>query len=85
MTLVNEIGNSLKRIATEAIIRSGDYPRGKRSLDVTLLLSELSSVGKVMDYFTITIQRLSSYNKRRRLEYEPGGLEDAFKDIPSLL
>ena len=84
MTLVNEIGNSLKRIATEAIIRSGDYPRGKRSLDVTLLLSELSSVGKVMGYFTTTIQRLSSY-KRRRLEYEPGGLEDAFKDIPSLL
>lgn len=84
MTLVNEIGNSVKRIATEAIIRSGDYPRGKRSLDVTLVLSELSSVGKVMDYFTTTIQRLSSY-KRRRLEYEPGGLEDAFKDIPSLL
>lgn len=84
MTLVHEIGNSLKRIATEAIIRSGDYPRGKRSLEVTLLLSELSSVGKVMDYFTATIQRLSSY-KRRRLEYEPGGLEDAFKDIPSLL
>jgi cell division GTPase FtsZ len=84
MTLVHEIGNSLKRIATDAIIRSGDYPRGKRSLDVTLLLSELSSVGKVMGYFTTTIQRLSSY-KRRRLEYEPGGLEDAFKDIPSLL
>jgi len=84
MTLVNEIGNSLKRIATEAIIRSGDYPRGKRSLDVTLILSELSSVGKIMGYFTTTIQRLSSY-KRRRLEYEPGGLEDAFKDIPSLL
>jgi len=84
MTLVHEIGSSLKRIATEAIIRSGDYPRGKRSLEVTLLLSELSSVGKVMDYFTATIQRLSSY-KRRRLEYEPGGLEDAFKDIPSLL
>jgi len=84
MTLVNEIGNSLKRIATDAIIRSGDYPRGKRSLDVTLLLSELSSVGKVMGYFTTTIQRLSSY-KRRRLEYEPAGLEDAFKDIPSLL
>ena len=84
MTLVNEIGNSLRRIATDAVIRSGDYPRGKRSLDVTLLLSELSGVSKVMGYFTTTIQRLSSY-QRRRLEFEPGGLEDAFKDIPSLL
>ncbi len=84
MTLINEMGNSLKRIATEAIIRSGDYPRGKRSLDVTLILSELSNVDKVMGYFTTAIQRLSSYQKRR-LGYELGGLEDAFKDIPSLL
>lgn len=84
MTLINEMGNSLKRIATEAIIRSGDYPRGKRSLEVTLILSELSNVDKVMGYFTTAIQRLSSYQKRR-LGYELGGLEDAFKDIPSLL
>jgi len=84
MTLVNEIGNSLRRIATDAIIRSGDYPRGKRSLEVTLILSELSNVTKVMSYFTTTIQRLASY-KKRGLEYAPGGLEDAFKDIPSLL
>ena len=84
MTVVNEIGSSLKRIATEAIIRSGDYPRGKRSLDVTLILSELSNVSKVMGYFTTAIQRLSSYQKRR-LDFEPGVLEDAFKDIPSLL
>ncbi len=84
MTLINEMGNSLKRIATEAIIRSGDYPREKRSLDVTLILSELSNVDKVMGYFTTAIQRLSSYQKRR-LGYEFGGLEDAFKDIPSLL
>lgn len=84
MNLINEMGNSLKRIATEAIIRSGDYPREKRSLDVTLILSELSNVDKVMGYFTTAIQRLSSYQKRR-LGYEFGGLEDAFKDIPSLL
>jgi len=84
MTLVNEIGSSLKRIATEAMIRSGDYPRGKRSLDVTVVLSELSNVSKVMGYFTTAIQRLSSYQKRR-LDFEPSVLEDAFKDIPSLL
>jgi hypothetical protein len=84
MTLVNEIGSSLKRIATEAMIRSGDYPRGKRSLDVTVILSELSNVSKVMGYFTAAIQRLSSYQKRR-LDFEPSALEDAFKDIPSLL
>jgi hypothetical protein len=51
---------------------------------IYLVLSELSSVNKVMGYFTTTIQRLSSY-QRRGFKYEVGGLEDAFKDIPSLL
>ncbi len=86
MSLINEIGTSIKRVATEAIIRSGDYPREKRSLDVTLILSELVNVGKVMEYFTRAILYISSYKKRGiRLEYEHGGIEEAFRDIPSLL
>ncbi len=86
MSLINEIGNSLKHIATEAIIRSGDYPREKRSVEVTLILSELLNVRKVMDYFTTAIHYISSHKKRwEGLEYEPKGIGEAFKDIPSLL
>jgi cell division GTPase FtsZ len=86
MSLINEMGNLLKGIATEAIIRSGDYPREKRSLDVTLILSELVNVGKVMGYFTRAIDYLSTYKKRwEGLEYEQKGIEEAFRDIPSLL
>lgn len=86
MNLINEIGSSLKRIATEAIIRSGDYPREKHSLDVTLILSELVSVGKVMEYFTKAIHSISSHKKRwEGIEYEHRGIEEAFRDIPSLL
>jgi len=86
MSLINEIGNSLKHIASEAIIRSGDYPREKRSLDVTLILSELVNVGKVMEYFTRAIHYISAYQKRwEGLEYEHRGIEEAFRDIPSLL
>ena len=86
MSLINEIGNCLKRIATEAIIRSGDYPREKRSIDVTVILSELINVGKVMEYFTQAILYISSYKKRwEGLEYEHKGIEEAFRDIPSLL
>jgi len=86
MTLINEIGSTLKRIATEAIIRSGDYPRQKRSLDVSLILSELVNVGKIMDYFTAAIHYISSYKKRwKGLEYEHRGIEEAFRDLPSLL
>jgi len=86
MELIKELGASLKRIATEAIIRSGDYPRGKGSLEVTIILSELVNVGKVMDYFTKTISYIYRVKKRwRGIEYEHGGIEDAFRDIPSLL
>ena len=86
MTMINEMGTSIKRIATEAIIRSGDYPRGKRSLDVTLILSELINVGKVMEYFTKALRYISYYEKRwQGIEYEHRGIEEALRDIPSLL
>ena len=86
MSLMNEIGSSLKRIATDAIIRSGDYPRVKRSLEVALVLSELVNVTKIMQYFTRAIQYISSHRKRwEGLEYESVGIDEAFKDIPSLL
>ena len=86
MSLINEIGSSVKRIATQAVIRSGDYPREKRSIDITLILSELANVGKVMEYFTKAIHYISSYKRRREgIEYEQQGIEEALKDIPSLL
>lgn len=86
MSLMNEIGSSLKRIATDAIIRSGDYPRVKRSLEVTVVLSELVNVTKIMQYFTSAIEYISSHRRRwEGLEYGSAGIDEAFKDIPSLL
>jgi len=86
MNMLNEIGSSVKRIATEAIIRSGDYPRGKHSLDLTLILSDLINVAKVMEYFTKAIRYISYYERKwEGIEYEHKGIEDAFRDIPSLL
>jgi len=86
MDLINGLSDSLKDMATEAIIRTGDYPRGKGSLEVTVILSELIGSRKVMDYFTKTISYISTTRRRRgSLEYEHRGLEEAFRDIPSLL
>ena len=86
MDLINELSASLKRMATEAIIRSGDYPRGKGLMDVTVILSELISSRKVMDYFTKTIAYIDSAGRRRGgIEYGYRGIEEALKDIPSLL
>ncbi len=84
--LINGLSDSLKGMATEAIIRTGDYPRGKGSLEITVILSELISSRKVMDYFTKTISYISTTRRRRgSLEYEHRGIEEAFRDIPSLL
>jgi cell division GTPase FtsZ len=86
MELIKELSGSLKSIASEAIIRSGDYPRGKGSVDVTVILSDLINSRKVMEYFGKTINYISITKRRRGgIEYEHRGIEEAFKDIPSLL
>ena len=86
MELIKSLSASLKSMATEAIIRSGDYPKGKGSIDVTIVLSELTNLRKVMDYFSKAIDFISVAKKRQgRIDYERLGVGEAFKDIPSLL
>jgi cell division GTPase FtsZ len=84
--IIRDLSASLRGIASEATIRSGDYPRGKGLLEVTVILSELTNSQKVMDYFKKTINYISLAQKRRGLrEYERTGIEETLKDIPSLL
>lgn len=83
--LVRGLGSTLKTAATNAIIRSGDYPRRKRSLEVTIILSELTNVRKVADYFNKAILYIASRKKQRGKDFESQQLETSFKDIPSLL
>jgi len=86
MDVIDEVSASLKGMAPNAIIRSGDYPREKGALDVTVILSELITVRKLSEYFTKTISYISSVKRRwEGMEYDQQGLEAAFKDIPSLL
>lgn len=86
MNLVRDLGAHLKRIAPEAIIRTGDYPRGDGAVHVTVILSELSGVIKIVNYFTQTIELVTALKKKRQgIEVEHRDLGEAFKDIPSLL
>jgi len=82
--LIKELGVYLKKIAPKAIIRSGDYPRDRGSMDVTLILSELSDIPKVRDYFTRTIKLISTI-KKRQTGAGTTLLEGTLKDIPPLL
>jgi len=86
MDLVKELGDYLKDIAPEAIIRNGDYPREKRSLDITLVLSELSEVEKVKQYYSHSIELMHDTKKRQaEVEDKLKELEELSKDVPTLL
>ncbi len=84
MNLIKELGVYLKTIATEAVLRTGDYPREKGSFTVTVILSELSNVLKITDYFTKTIEFITTLKKTKEgVEYK--GIGETFNDIPTLL
>jgi cell division GTPase FtsZ len=85
MDLIKELGTHLKTLAPEAIIRSGDYPRDKGSMDVSVVLSELSDVAKIRNYFTKTISLISTIQKRQEGVIDQTALDGSLKDIPSLL
>ncbi|MFC1985438.1 tubulin/FtsZ family protein [Chloroflexota bacterium] len=84
--LLKEIGVYLRTLAPKAIIRSGDYPRERGSLDICLLLSELSDLAKIRNYFTKAISLVSTIKKRQEgIESDRIGIDVTLKDIPSLL
>ncbi len=87
MELVKELGDCLRDITSQdTIIRSGDYPREKGLLDVTIVLSELKDVGKVREYYGKSTELIGDMKKRREdIEDKLQGIEKAAKDIPSLL
>jgi tubulin-like protein CetZ len=86
MDLIKEIGDHLKDMAPNALIRGGDYPRQKKSVAVTLILSEISAVRKITGYFTKAIDLISVVKARQQgLQYPDRKLEAIFDDIPLLL
>ena len=84
--MVKELGTYIKNIAPEAIIRSGDYPREKGSVDITLILSEISDIEKIRGYFSKTINLISEIKRRQEGSINvQRGIDISIKDIPSLL
>jgi cell division GTPase FtsZ len=86
MDLVKELGDSIKDIAPEAIIRNGDYPRERSLIDVTVILSELRDVEKVRKYYADSAAFISEVaRKQEQAESKLRGIDDAGKDVPTLL
>jgi len=86
MDLIKELADYLRELAPKAVIRSGDYPRKRGKLDVTVILSELDTVEKVKNYYdksstlTPVVQERQEEIKDKLKE-----MDEASKDIPTLL
>jgi len=86
MDLIKELGDYLRDLAPEATIRNGDYPRERGVMDVAVILSELNTVDKVTDYYNKSAGFLSTIKERQEeVKGKLREIEDASKDIPSLL
>ncbi|MFC2011988.1 tubulin/FtsZ family protein [Chloroflexota bacterium] len=84
--LIKDLGDYLRGIAPSAIIRNGDYPRQRGQLDVSVILSELSDVEKIRNYYTKSTALIPQMKKRQAdTEVKLKEIEETSKDIPSLL
>jgi cell division GTPase FtsZ len=86
LSVIKELGEYLKSLAPEAIIRNGDYPREKGSLDVSIVLSELRNVEKVKRYYLEAATVVTTIKKRQKqIVAKLKEIDEYSKDVPSLL
>ncbi len=86
MSVIKELGEYLKSLTPDAIIRNGDYPRDKGALEVTVILSELRDVQKVRRYYTEAANVVTTIKKRQKqIDVKLKEMDDFSKDVPSLL
>ena len=85
MDLVKDLGDYLKELAPEAVIRTGDYPRERSALDITVVLSQLSDVEKVRKYYNTSANFIQEVKRRQEeVESKLRKIEEASKAVPSL-
>ena len=86
MDLIKELADHLRELAPKAVIRNGDYPRRRGVLDVTVILSELDTVEKVMEYYRKSAELIPATKERHEEAQDKlKEIDEASKDIPSLL
>ncbi|MDP6633057.1 MAG: tubulin/FtsZ family protein [Dehalococcoidales bacterium] len=84
--LIKELGDYLRGLAPQATIRNGDYPRQRGMLEISVILSELSDVEKIREYYTRSTALIPRMKKRQEdTDIRLKAIEDTSKDIPSLL
>jgi len=86
LSVIKDLGEYLKSLTPEAIIRNGDYPRNGGVIGVSVVLSELKNVEKIRKYYAETAQIVSTFEDRRKeIDSKLQEIEEASRDVPSLI
>ena len=85
MDMVKSISEYIKEIAPNAVIRGGDFPGEKHFIDVTLILSQLSFVPKIKEFYEKAVQYGHEHKEQieethKRIQ----SLSELGRELPSL-
>jgi len=85
MDMVKSVSEYIKELASNAVIRGGDFPGEKHFIDVTLILSQLSFVPRIKDFY----EEATQYAKEHKVQLTQTkkmieSLAELGKDLPTL-
>jgi len=85
MDMVKSVSDYIKELAPNALIRGGDFPGEKHYIDVTVILSQLSFVPRIKDFYEQATQYAHEHKEqleqtRQRIQ----SLAEIGKDLPTL-
>jgi len=84
--LFKELGEYLRGLTPEAVIRSGDYPLDRGVLDLVVILSQLKDVERIRQYYTRASSIIGEIAKKQTAAAAKSSItEEASKDIPTVL
>jgi cell division GTPase FtsZ len=86
LTVVKELGEYLKSLSPEVILRNGDYPRGDGHLDVSVILSEFKRVEKIKQYYIEAAHVVSTMKERKtKIHNTLREIDEFARPVPSLI
>jgi len=85
MDMVKNVSTYIKELAPTALIRGGDFPGERRYVDITLIVSQLSFVPRIKEFY----KQATKYAKEHKGQLEQTkkrikSLAEAGKDLPIL-
>ena len=85
MDMVKSITDYLKELAPTAVIRGGDFPGEKHMIDITVILSNLSFVPRIKDYYKkATVWAVENKEQLEETRRKVETLAEFAKDLPNL-